>query len=175
MFNCVSCSVAFKLYQGRYFYMAGNLKMFDAYTRWKAQGLKRSLNQELADAFGVNRSTIYNWSKKPITIDGVKYSNWEEAYEAETREARKNYEHEINNKIADGYKLLDVIADEVMMKYLLRVKEDDYKPTLDELVKITELVDKRNERIVATSDDNSESNQNVNFSISFRGDTVENP
>ncbi len=154
--------------------MAGNLKMFDAYTRWKAQGLKRSLSQELADAFGVNRSTIYNWSKKPITIDGVKYGNWEDAYAAETREVRKNYELEINNKIADGYKLLDVIADEVMMKYLLRVKEVNYKPTLDELVKITELVDKRNERIAATNADNNESNQNVNFSISFRGDTVEN-
>lgn len=131
--------------------MAGKKKMYDAYVRWKEKGLKRSLNQELADLFGVHRSTIYNWSKKPITIDGVKYSNWEEAYEAETREARKNYELEINNKLADGYKLLDVIADEVMMKYLLKVKEKDYKPTLDELVKITELIDKRNERVVASN------------------------
>lgn len=150
--------------------MAGKTKMFDAYIRWKEKGLKRSLNQELADAFGVHRSTIYHWSKKPIKIDGVTYSNWEEAYAAETREARKNYELEINNKIADGYKLLDVIADEVMMKYLLKVKEKDYKPTLDELIKITEIVDKRNERVAAS---NSETVDNaVKFTLNVGSSSI---
>ena len=155
--------------------MASQLKMLTAYTKWKSLGLKRSLSEDLANEFGVNRSTLYNWSKKPITINNQTYDNWEAAYAEETKEARENYEAEINNKLADGYRLLDVIADEVMMKYLLKVKDETYKPTLDELIKISELVDRRNERIAAiTNDNNNNSDKKVNFSISFRGDTVDN-
>lgn len=148
--------------------MASQERIREAYLRYKSMGLKRSCNDWLAEAFNVSRQTLYKWSKKPITINGTEYENWEAAYNAETLESRKNYESEIENQLKDGWKLLDVIQNEMLMRYAVLVKQDDYKPTLEEIEKITKLSELVHNRVDGVNGTKSDK-QDVQFSFKFIG------
>lgn len=150
--------------------MASSLRIAEFYMEWKKAGLKRKLSKELANKAGVSLQTLYKWYHKPITINGIKYENWEEAYQAETREIRENFRKEIDAQLEEDYRLSDILANEILMKYIIKVKDEDYKPSLDELKLAVGIQDKKRE---SASENTSKDNiKSVGFTIGFRGDKV---
>lgn len=145
--------------------MAGSMKVFECYIKWKKQGLKRRLSQELADEAGVSLQTLYKWAKKPITINTVEYANWEEAYRGENKEVLENYIKEINEQIEEDYRLSDVLANEILMKYILKVKMENYVPTLEELKLAIQIQERKRDLI---NGENNSKIDTIQTEIGFR-------
>lgn len=108
------------------------LKMHECYVMWKGMWPKVKYS-DLAEHFGVSLPAIYGWVKKPITIDGVKYDNFESALNAERKQVRDAYEKEINEQISEAYKLAEVWSNEILKKAIIQVRNEEYKPSLDEI------------------------------------------
>lgn len=147
-----------------------------AYVKWKMLALNHSSMGELANEFNVSRRTMYNWAKMPITIEGVRYNNWAEALEGETREEREKIEKELDSLYSDRYKLSDIFATKVLMAAVLKASKKDYKPTIDEIKMALSIQEKNKDRDNDT-DEKSDANKSMTFNIGFRtdkvGDTVE--
>lgn len=152
--------------------MASKLRVFECYTHWKSKGLKRRLSQELADEFNVSMQTLRNWHKRSIDINGITYANWEEAYEAETKEVRENINREIQAQLENDYKLSEILANEILIKYIEKVKSEKYTPSLDELKVAVGIQDKKRDSVSATP--SKEDIKSVGFTIGFRGDKIGN-
>lgn len=138
--------------------MASKIKIEELYQIYKAMGLKRICSQEMADMAGVSRQTLYKWRDK---------YKWEERYLAETSEQREAFETEIRNRMQNGDLLIDVIRDDMLMKFAVTVKSDKYQPTLDDITKICELsIKNKNIKEICKSQENN-TNSNVNITIGF--------
>ena len=136
--------------------MASKIKIEELYQIYKAMGLKRICSQEMADMAGVSRQTLYKWREK---------YKWEERYLAETSEQREAFETEIRNRMQNGDLLIDVIRDDMLMKFAITVKSDKYQPTLDDITKICELsIKNKNIKDIANNDDKP---QKAHLSITF--------
>ena len=158
--------------------MASDRNRNEAYLVWASQGLARRLNQELADQFGISRATLYKWAAKQTTdSSGTVFPNWEARYEAETKESRETFEKAIKTKMEEGYKLVDVIMDSMLMEFALKVQDPKFKEniTLNDIVKIVELSEKIHTRLdsSSSSEDTGGIVPNINFNVGFRSDTSE--
>ena len=134
------------------------LRVEEAYGLYKAMGYKRICSQDLANTVGVSRTTLYKWRDQ---------YKWEERYAEDTKEERSAFEAEIKNRMEDGARLIDVIRDEMLMQYAIRVKGDNFKFTLDDLKTVFELSEKYNARLDAQNKDDDNSTVNVNTYVSF--------
>ena len=131
----------------------------EAYGLYKAMGYKRIPSQELANTVGVSRTTLYKWRDQ---------YKWEERYAEDTKEERAAFEAEIKNRMEDGARLIDVIRDEMLMQYAIRVKGDNFKFTLDDLKTVFELSEKYNARLDALErESDNKAPQSVNVTVSF--------
>lgn len=140
--------------------MASKIKIEELYQIYKAMGLKRICSQEMADMAGVSRQTLYKWREK---------YKWEERYLAETSEQREAFETEIRNRMQNGDLLIDVIRDDMLMKFAITVKSDKYQPTLDDITKICELSikNKNIKDMVNNTNKDNDTKGKVEFSFSF--------
>ena len=143
----------------------------DAYTMYKSMWPRPDVSA-IAKAFSVKPVTVYTWIKKPIQINNVKYPNWKAAIAGETKELRDAYENEINEQIKEGYKLSECWANEVMKKALIKVKDPEYVPTLDEIKLAILIHEKQKGNLSIDSGEIDAANQKLNFNITFRGDKV---
>lgn len=147
-------------------------KRYEWYLEWKALGLKRCCSQELAEKCGVSRQALNNWSKRPIEINGVKYANWSEAYFAETETIRENLKTEIDAKLAQGYEIAELWANEVYLKMYEEVKNKNYRPTDTDKKLATQIIENLKNRVNGTQVNNPVSSDTLAVSIGFRGDKV---
>ena len=141
--------------------MSFKVKNEEAYQIYKAMGLKRGCTQEFADMLGISRQTLYKYCKR---------YKWEERYLAETKESRENFETEIKNRIENGDLLIDVIRDDMLMKFAVTVKSDKFQPTLDDITKICELSIKNKnikDMVNNTGNKDTGAKSKVEFSVSF--------
>ena len=112
----------------------------DTYQLWKSMGLKRRVTQELADAAGKSRQTLYKWIANPIIDeDGNKFDDWESRLAAETSKSRETFRTQCKLKFEQSYELMDAVWDEMLMKYAERVFDPNFKISIDELEKYSKL------------------------------------
>lgn len=126
----------------------------DTYQLWKSMGLKRRVTQELADAAGKSRQTLYSWIAKPIVDSmGNKYDDWEARLAAETSESRENFRTQCKLKFEESYQLMDAVWDEMLMRYAERVFDPNFKISIDELEKYSKLRELIHNRIEGVTGD----------------------
>lgn len=151
--------------------MSSDIKMVEVYNMYKSMWPRPDV-PAIANSFNVSPVTVYKWIKKPVTINNIKYANFKDAIAGETREIREAYENEINEQIKESYKLSEIWANEIMKKAIIRVKDPEYVPSLDEIKLAILIHEKQKGNITIENGDVDTTNQKVNFNITFRGDKV---
>ena len=140
----------------------------DTYQLWKSMGLKRRVTQELADAAGYSRQTLYKWIEKPICdTNGVKFNCWEDRLSAETSESRESFRKAAQNKFEQSYELLDAIWDEMLMKYAEKIFDPNFKISIDELEKYSKLRELVHERIDLKTQNNKPTDNKLKLLLVF--------